>query len=232
MNEKQAKTITFSDWFKEKHSEDEVRESFLYIDTAMKFLHDRDMCVKTFDPEEIEILNDSVRQIKFNTLIQMPNDNIIKSKLKKEDIFNSAMLQVGLYSNCLNDMNPDFVKENFDDFIPFLPESDVGYYRGILQNGAAIYFTDFEIERLRRKRVEIEEEVNEADGKKVSYDDSKESLNSMFSNDAVNNAIYGKINKKELRDEAFLHVLIYPAIFIVSLLVMLLIMFVLKNYGV
>ena len=132
------------EWFKDDHDDNERRELFLYMDFAMKYCHERGYCIKSFNPKEIEILNNSIKQVKFNTLIKMPDDSIYQTKLKNEDILNSSLLQVGLYANCLRYINPEYVKDNYDSFLPFLPETDAPYYRGVIERGASVYFTEFE----------------------------------------------------------------------------------------
>ena len=87
-------TITLNNWIKESHSDDERKELFLSMDMAMKYVHDRGYCIKTFNPKEIELLDGSISKVKFNTLLEMPLDNEYQKKLMREDIFNSSMLQV------------------------------------------------------------------------------------------------------------------------------------------
>lgn len=197
--------ITLNNWFNERHSADEKRELFLCLDSAMKYVHEKGYCVKTFNPNEIELINKSINLIKFNTLLIMPDDEIMKSKLKKEDIFNSSVLQVGLYSGSLKYLKPEYLKENFDDFVSFLPEIDVGYYRGVVQNDAAVYFNEFEAERERREQLSLSNQVNDS---KINAGE-----NSIFNhnmNEKNNKQIYRGLKDK---NAAFLNLLIYPIIF-------------------
>ena len=154
-------------WFESNHSDSEKRQLFLYLDFAMRYVHDRGYCIKTLDPREIEILNDSINQVKFNVLLPMPENR--QKELMNEDIFNSSPLQIGLYYSLSKDtlfkMNADFVKENFDQFVPFLPENDVPYYRGVIERNASVYFTEFELERIKRENANLQKEINELDNK-------------------------------------------------------------------
>lgn len=228
----QISTVTLSKWwFGSEHSENEKREVFLYIDFAMKYVHNRGYCVKTFDPKEIEILNNSINQIKFNTLLKMPDDNSYKKRLTNEDVFNSALLQIGLYSlsekNFYN-INANFVKENFEKFTPFLPETDVPYYRGIIERGASVYFTDFELERIKRENANLEKELNEIaskDDKMVKFSADYANRSLMYSNDDINNVIYKQLNKNIIKNGAFLNIFVYPMIFIILIVVFIILVF-------
>lgn len=221
MNErKNYSSVTLSDWLQEGHTEDEVRETFLYLDSAMKYIHDRGYCVKSFHPDKINILNGSNHQIMFDTILQMPNrtkDDIIEQdKLKREDVLFSSILQIGLYSSCLPYLTPDVAKEHFDELATALPESDAPYYRGIIERGAFVYFTDFEKERLRREREKMEEEMkNELGSSKViPFKSNPAELNTMFSNEKINSKIYRQIN----REAAFLRFALYPLLMTVAVL--------------
>ena len=74
----------------------------------------------------------------------------------KEDIFNSSLIQVGIYSKSLKYLNPEFLKENFDDFPQFIPQGDVPYYRGVIQRGASVYFCEFALEKRKRDLEDLE----------------------------------------------------------------------------
>ena len=60
--------VSLESWIKTRHSEDEMREVFLNMDRAMKYVHDRGYCVKSFHPKEIELINRELNQIRFRTL--------------------------------------------------------------------------------------------------------------------------------------------------------------------
>ena len=150
----------------------------------------------------------------------MPNrtkeDMIEQDKLKREDVLFSSILQVGLYSSCLPYLNPEVAKEHFDELATALPESDAPYYRGVIERGAFVYFTDFEKERLRREREKMEEEMKNEFGssKEVPFKSNPEELNSMFSNEKINSKIYRQIN----REAAFLRFAICPLLITVAIL--------------
>lgn len=231
MKHKKSNVTTLQEWFKDSHSEEEKRELFLYLDFAMKYVHDRGYCVLTFNPSEIEILNNSIKQVKFNTLLKMPEDDIAyQNRLKDEDIFNSAAVQVLLYSKFPLNTKTDFLKEHFDDFVTFLPESDSRYYRGVIQDGASVYFTEFELERVRREEEQLEKELSDLPNQNIDDEKKKkQALVKMFTNDKINNTIYKKINV--VQESAFINVLLYPTVGIVLFLVYTFVCFLIRILG-
>lgn len=231
MKDKKSNVTTLQEWFKDSHSEEEKRELFLYLDFAMKYVHDRGYCVLTFNPSEIEILNNSIKQVKFNTLLKMPEDDIAyQNRLKDEDIFNSAAVQVLLYSKFPLNTKTDFLKEHFDDFVTFLPESDSRYYRGVIQDGASVYFTEFELERVRREEEQLEKELSDLPNQNIDdANKKKQALVKMFTNDKINNTIYKKINV--VQESAFINVLLYPTVGIVLFLVYTFVCFLIRILG-
>ena len=118
----------------------------------------------------------------------------------------------------------------FDDFVTFLPESDSRYYRGIIQDGASIYFTEFELERVRREEEQLEKELSDLpnQNKDVEYK-KKQALVKMFSNDKINNTIYKKINV--VQESAFINILLYPTVGIVLFLVYTFLCFLVRVLG-
>ena len=197
----------------------------------MKYVHDRGYCVLTFNPSEIEILNNSIKQVKFNTLLKMPEDDLAyQNRLKDEDIFNSAAVQVLLYSKFPLNTKTDFLKEHFDDFVTFLPESDSRYYRGVIQDGASVYFTEFELERVRREEEQLEKELSDLPNQNIDDENKKkQALVKMFTNDKINNTIYKKINV--VQESAFINVLLYPTVGIVLFLVYTFVCFLIRILG-
>lgn len=196
--------VTLAQWFEGSHTDDEKKEVFLYMDLAMKYVHERGYCVATFNPRQIQILNDSLNCIRFNSLLMMSPE--YEDQLIREDIFNSALLQVGLYSKCLDYINPEFVKENFDSFAKFLPIDDVPYYQGVIERGAKVYFVEFEQERIKRETEAYSKELSKGSSKIIDITPSIVGMK--FTNDKVNNKIYRNINSKS----AFANIVMYPLI--------------------
>ena len=162
-------TNTLSNWLSKEHSQDELRRVFINMDMAMKYIHEKRYCIKSFSPKEIEIINNSLDQIKYNTLLEMPNNMYDQKELIKEDIYSSAFLQIGAYLNnnsmkythqsidqFLDTLKPQFLKENFDSFSTFLPESDVAYYRGVVQRGVSVYLNEYVNEKSNRDLIALQ----------------------------------------------------------------------------
>ena len=94
--------MSLSDWISSHHSEDELREVFLNMDIALKYIHDHGYCIEVFYPSEINILYNKPNYVQFRKLIELSSNPIIKKNMIKEDIFNSSLIQIGIYTNSLN----------------------------------------------------------------------------------------------------------------------------------
>lgn len=206
-------SVSLGNWVSSFRTDDELREAFLNIDRAMKYVHEHGYCVKSFDPNEIEILNNSLNQIKFNKLLEMPNEIPVQSELVKEDIYRSSFIQIGIYTKCLPYLDPKFLKSNFDSFATFLPEGDVPYYRGVIERGASVYFCEYALEKKKRDLKALENEVGgqaTGMGRQLVKSNGQSLYDDTRINDAINDNIYSQINKKT--DAAFVNFLIYPTI--------------------
>lgn len=220
-------SVNLNEWLKGK-TDDEIRTTFFNIDLTLKYIHQKGYCIKSFNPTEIEILNNSVKQIKFNTLLKLPNNFANDNELIHEDIYNSSFLQIGIYTKCLKYMKPNFLKENFDGFATFLPEQDIPYYRGVIQRGANVYFSDYVIEKRKRdiQNMNNEVETNDASSKSNGrsiiknnghYKSDYES-NVVNSNKNINDSIYRQLNS--INDAAFGGIMIFLTIlFIVGIVI-------------
>ena len=220
--------VTLFDWVREHYSDEEKREVFLNMDIALKYIHDHGYCIEQFYPSRIEILNEQPDHVQFDNIIELSSKKKKKSEMIKEDIFNSTLIQVGLYTNTLNHLTPSFLKENFDEIARFLPEGDVPYYRGVVQRGASVYFSEFALEKMNRDLVQLEQQISESDGKKpkeVDYSENKKVDN--LSNDKINDAIYKQISG--YREAAFISGVLIPTLIVLSVILILLIVFIIVN---
>ncbi len=209
-----SESISLGSWVDSFRNEEEMREIFLNMDRAMRYIHERGYCVASFDPRKIKILNNSVNQIKFDEIMPMPADSFEQKKFIKEDIYNSSFIQIGMYANCLYFLKRDFLKSNFDSFAQFLPEGDIPYYRGVIERGATVYFCEYAQEKLNRDLNNLENELAGNNG--VSPSQKRTANNSYDStgiNDKINAVIYKQISG--VRDSAFISLLIYPTILLV-----------------
>lgn len=228
---RQVESVKLQEWLDGFRSDEELREVFLNMDLAMKYIHEKDYCIQSFHPKKIEILNNSLQQIRFDELMEMPNNFDDQKELIHEDIYSSAFLQIAIYLKCLDSidyLNPAFLKENFSEVATFLPEGDVPYYKGVMERGASVYFSSYIAEKKKRDLQVLETEFGEGGnerGKSLVKSNGKSiSAEDMFDqNKKINESIYSQLAKQ---DAAFVHFLIYPTIVIlVGLTIMLLISF-------
>ena len=160
----------------------------------------------------------------FEDLVELSSDPSERSEMIKTDIFNSSLIQIGIYTNTLKSLTPSFLKENFDEIARFLPEGDVPYYRGVVQRGASVYFSEFALEKMNRDLKQLEQQINESKGGN-SFANSNED-NKMFdnlSNDKINDSIYKMLNSS--KEAAFINNLLIPTVIILSIIFICLITF-------
>ena len=214
---KEIDSIRLDDWINQHRSENDLREVFLNMDVALKYIHNHDYCIEVFYPSMIEILNHSPKQIQFKKLMELPHDNFMKKQMIEEDIFHSSLLQIGIYSNTLKYLTPEFLKENFDSFIQFIPSDDVAYYRGVVQRGASVYYSDYSLEKRKRDLEQLESELGgESNGKQMVKNNGHNIGLEPISNNKINDQIYRQING--LKDSAFIRILILPTIVFTTML--------------
>lgn len=206
-----SESTSLDSWIKSFRDEEEMREIFLNMDRAMKYLHDRGYCVKSFDPRNIYILNNSLDQIKLD-IIPLPDDYAVRKQYIKEDIYNSSFVQIGLYSKCLPYLKKDFLKSNFDRFCEFLPEGDVPYYRGVIDRGASVYFCEYAMEKANRDLATLEKELA-GEGMGLSISKQKNPMGDVNVNTRINDGIYKQLSSK--REAAFVSLLLFPTALLV-----------------
>ena len=206
-------STTLDQWVQTHYSEEELRSIFLNMDRALKYIHDHGYCIEVFYPTEIEILNNEDDYIKFNKLIELSSDSSIRKEMIREDIFNSSLIQIGIYSRSLKYLSPSFLKENFDDFSQFIPQGDIPYYRGVIQRDASVYFCEYALEKRNRDLEELEKELGEEGQKTMLKTPQSEDI----TNNKINDQIYRQING--MRDAAFINLLLIPTIVLGILLI-------------
>ena len=225
---KQVDSITMQEWLTHYHTQGEYQTLFINMDLAMKYIHDQDYYIESFALDTIEILNHSVKQIKFNQLHEMPLDLSSQKNIVRDNIFLSAVLQIGVYANCLPYFRGEaitYLKQNFGEFSIFLPEEDVPYYKGVIERGASVYFSSYVGERKKRDLNNLDQQIND-EGAEKGKSLVKTNGTSLSAEDLVPQNIselqnvYGNLSKK---DAAFARALIYPVlILLVGLTVLLL----------
>ena len=211
--------VTLAEWLAFGYSLEDLRTLFVNMDKAMKYIHGKGYCIDSFNPRKIEILNGALNQIRYEDLSEISGDNpAVVKEYVRDDIGRSALLQIGIYANCLNNLNPTFLKENFERFEMFLPEGDVPYYKGVVERRAAVYFSDYVNEKSRRDLESLEAELNEVGGTGKGVSLVKSNGHSLMgadtTNKKINDSIYRDLNG--ISNAAYISFFIIP--FIVAVL--------------
>lgn len=211
--------VTLSEWLMGAISREDLAALFASMDSAMKYIHNKGYCICSFHPKDIEILNDSLNQIKFNLLMMMPEGLAERKTIVREDIGKSSFLQIGIYSRCLNCLRPDFLKEHFDEFAMFLPEDMVPYYRGVVERGASVYLGDYLAEKRKRDLIALEKEIGDptdgvSSGKRlVKGSNDFAILEDDSMNTKINDSIYKSLNS--ISDAAYISFLMIPVLVVI-----------------
>ena len=215
--EPEVEKCTLLEWVGEHHSEDEQREVFLNMDIALKYIHEHGYCIEVFHPNRIEVLDGQPDHIQFVNIMELPKDPTLSKDMIKEDIFNSSFVQIGIYTNTLRSLTPDFLRTNFDEIARFVPEGDIPYYRGVVQRGAAVYLSEYASEKAIRDLESLNRQLQESEGKTPTNAAPEHHEAKPLSNDRINDRIYRQING--FRDAAFISYLLIPTIAFVSLFI-------------
>ena len=231
------KVMTLLEWLQKYHMQEDLQNLFVNMDIAMKYIHDQGFYIESFALDRIKLLNDSIRLIRFENLAPFPNDITQQKELVRNNIFLSAVLQIGVYANCIQYFNTDtmqFLKENFNQFSMFLPQEDVPYYKGVIERGASVYYSAFVGERKKRELKELDKQLSGVDGGVNSRGKVLVKSNGLAElsaedliphNEKENGVIYKDLSKKEA---AFARALIYPIMILIFGLTILLLSYLLQ----
>lgn len=231
------KVMTLSEWLQKYHMQEDLQNLFVNMDIAMKYIHDQGFYIESFALDRIKLLNDSIRLIRFEILAPFPNDITQQKELVRNNIFLSAVLQIGVYANCIQYFNTDtmqFLKENFNQFSMFLPQEDVPYYKGVIERGASVYYSAFVGEKKKRELKELDKQLSGVDGGVSSRGKVLVKSNGLAElsaedliphNEKENGVIYKDLSKKEA---AFARALIYPIMILIFGLTILLLSYLLQ----
>lgn len=198
--------VTLDEWLQFNTSVEKKRNLFIGMSSTLKYIHSNGYYVSSFSPSSIYIIDDSYSKIRFNFLEQMPDDFANRTSIVKQNIFDSAFFQIGIYTDCLNYLKKDFLINNFNDFIPFIPASDISYYRGVVQRGASVYFSDFCNELRNRELSSLGEQIGDG-GNTLSGKSLVKSNGKSILSDPQLNSIY---HFNQTKDAAFISFLLIP----------------------
>ena len=221
-NNNEVESVTLLEWVNSHRSEDEMRSLFLNMDRALKYIHEHGYCIDVFYPTEINVLNNDDKYIQFKKLVELSKDYEIAKEMKREDIYRSSVIQIGLYTNSLNHLNPEFLKEQFDSFAQFIPQDDVPYYRGVIQRGASVYYCEYSLERRKRDLEDLEKQL----GEEKNVTPINNPSDAEIINKKVNDQIYRQING--MSEAAFLNIALIP-IFVMIILSIIMVVMVILN---
>ena len=116
-------------------------------------------------------------------------------------------MQIGLYSDMLDNLKPSFLKENFEEFKFCIPEQDYPYYEGIIVRNANVYYHEYIDEKTKRDIKKLQEDVGTSNSKVSSFQQSKSTAIGKAMADKETKKLYSPIDKPEA---AFVSFLILP----------------------
>lgn len=133
---------TLDEYTKSYHDNDEYTRLFYVMDSTLKYIHGKGYYVINFNPKNIVVgvTNNNEDYVNFKSIDVMDDD--ITNKINN-NIYNLAFLEVGLLSETLEHLRPDFLKQNFSQFKIFIPENLVNYYQMIVVNGGHHYLSEY-----------------------------------------------------------------------------------------
>ena len=200
------------DWFRSEKNDEKMHKLFYNMSTTMKYIHSYDYYISSFNLSEIEINNpESLTPIQYNHVEKL-EENESQEKINR-NIYVLALMQVGAYTNTLDNLNEKFVKEHFNEFEMFLPEDTVPYLRGVIQRNSPVYYCDYVNERNKREVEKLENEIGEKDGSGngLGMRQVKASSVGMAYADKETQKLYSSLDEKQA---AFTGFLILPLIMI------------------
>ena len=133
---------TLDEYTKTYHNNDEYTRLFYVMDSTMKYIHGKGYYVINFNPKNIVVgvTNNNEDYVNFKSIDVMDDD--ITNKINN-NIYNLAFLEIGILSETLEHLKPEFLKENYSQFKIFIPADLVNYYQMIVVNGGHTYLCDY-----------------------------------------------------------------------------------------
>ena len=158
---------TLDEYTKSYHDNDEYTRLFYVMDSTLKYIHGKGYYVINFNPKNIVVgvTNDNRDFVNFKSIDVMDDD--ITNKINN-NIYNLAFLEVGLLSETLEHLRPDFLKQNFSQFKIFIPENLVNYYQMILVNQGHTYLCDYIEIKNKQEITKLNKALEEEGGRGIS----------------------------------------------------------------
>ena len=158
---------TLDEYIKSYHNNDEYTRLFYVMDTTMKYIHGKGYYVINFNPKNIVVgvTDDNRDFVNFKSLDVMDDD--ITNKINN-NIYNLAFLEIGILSETLEHLKPEFLKENYTQFKIFIPENLVNYYQMIVVNGGHTYLCDYIEIKNKQEITKLNKALEEEGGRGIS----------------------------------------------------------------
>ena len=135
--------LSLTDYMSSYHDFKDYQQTFYVMDKTLKYLHENNYKVYSFNPDNIFLLNNSDNK---TTAVSYQNVVSIGDKPVDEvhqDMFNLALLEVSIYTSTYPYLKADFLRENFKEISMLLPNEDISYYRRNLLEKNYFYYSDY-----------------------------------------------------------------------------------------
>ncbi|MBD9099166.1 hypothetical protein EGP98_06215 [bacterium] len=135
--------LSLTDYMSSYHDFKDYQQTFYVMDKTLKYIHENNYKVYSFNPDNIFLLNNSDNK---TTAVSYQNVVSIGDKPVDEvhqDMFNLALLEVSIYTSTYPYLKADFLRENFKEISMLLPNEDISYYRRNLLEKNYFYYSDY-----------------------------------------------------------------------------------------
>ena len=135
--------LSLTDYMSSYHDFKDYQQTFYVMDKTLKYIHENNYKVYSFNPDNIFLLSNSDNK---TTAVSYQNVVSIGDKPVDEvhqDMFNLALLEVSIYTSTYPYLKADFLRENFKEISMLLPNEDISYYRRNLLEKNYFYYSDY-----------------------------------------------------------------------------------------
>lgn len=195
------------EWLKYNSNHDDISKLFYNMSFTMKYIHNNNYYIKSFDMSQINIVDEDVLSpIEYKSIEKIVTDS--DQVNISNNIHILALMQLGAYSNTLDYFNSKFAEDNFNEFEIFIPENDIPYLRGAVQRKSPVYYCDFVDARNKREIEKMEKEAGGFNSAVGGLTKSKSTAIGRAMSDKENERLYK--NKFDDSQAAFTTFLILP----------------------
>lgn len=160
------------EWSNHYHSQEEYQKTFYIMDKTMKNIHENNYYVANFNPEKINLYEakNDIPIVEYKSLVPFDGQ---KEQEIDQNIYNLAFLEVGIYSDTLPYLTPEFLKTEFAQFKIFLPSEDTLYYQKVLTQKSYTYYSDFKDTQNKIQIDKLDKSLQEEGGRGKGIQKSK-----------------------------------------------------------